>query len=229
MGSPDGYISSMESVAFGQVRASGMYDIVASTYGGSVVLIDPQPGGFSPPDIVTESRDFGCAAVGLACADLTNDGIDEVLVGTFVAPDRTTTGAPSSTPFHDMKGFLHVLQFDGQTSKFVELARRPIGVGVFGIAVGEVDGTTTEPEVVVGTLEGDLIVFNTTSSGTLVEPPLCTRAFPGAVGGFNSIHIADLLTYGGNPPEYTYTPGSPDGKAEVYFASSSGLRRLVVQ
>ncbi|MCB9882907.1 MAG: hypothetical protein H6834_14065 [Planctomycetes bacterium] len=227
-------ISSMQSVAFGRVTQSDRYDLVASTFGGSVILLDANPDLSAPGSrvvVLAESSDFGCAAVGLATGDLDGDQLDEILVGTLVAPARTTedVNTPGPPGFGAMHGYVHVLKYEPGNQQLKEMSRLEVGVGVYGLAIADLDPTTTQPEVVVATLEGDFFVYETTSLSSgpeLIDPPLYHERFIGAVGAYNSIRVADLVTYTAGSP--TPSPGS-DGKKEVYFAGSSGLRRLLVQ
>lgn len=225
-------ISAMEALAFGQVVQQGRYDLIVSTFGGSVILIDANPAPGLEPSSLAESDDYGCGSVALTCGDLDGDHIDEVLVGTLAAPTRATEDpqAPASAGFYGMQGYVHVLRYDAQQGHLVEVARTLVGVGVFGLKVAEIDASSTGPELIATTLEGDLMVFGADDILSSGATPLYHYRFPGSVGAYNSILVRDLVTHvpgtGGNGGE---VHAGSDGVPEVYVAGSSGLRRLIVR
>jgi hypothetical protein len=96
--------------------------------------------------------------------------------------------------------------FDGQSGK-------PKLWGIAGIAIGELDGTASTPELVLTTVNGDVVVFGMTDTGLLAGngTPLWAVIVDGAVGMHNSILIHDF---------------DGDQKSELYVAGSAGLRRF---
>ncbi len=189
---------------------------------GKVLLLDSKPGipGTPPFDaILTQSEDFGFGGQALALYDLTGEGYDEILYAPYWC-QVDKNGNPASSK-------LFVLQHTGPG--FNKLASVPLGdtsasylkkfpgYGACGIAVANLDTTTNDPEILVSTLNGEIVVFRSTwSGGTLTLTPIHYRVVEGGIGAFNAIVIADL----------TGPSGMPDNKLEVYLAGSSGIRRF---
>jgi hypothetical protein len=74
---------------------------------------------------------------------------------------------------------------------------------------------TPEKEVLVTTLNGELVVFPCDSSGIL-GAPLVQNVHEGSLGAYNSILLEDRI--------------APAGKPErIYIAGSAGIRCFVVQ
>ncbi|MGE3175750.1 MAG: hypothetical protein AB7O97_24210 [Planctomycetota bacterium] len=94
--------------------------------------------------------------------------------------------------------------------------------GVCGLAVGDLLPAVPGPELVVGSLDGHLLVYALDAvTGEIVsQPPLYQTRVEGALGAYNSIVIADLVDASGAAE----VPGT-DGINELYVAGSLGLRR----
>jgi hypothetical protein len=174
--------------------------------GGRVVLLDGGTGAFR-----CESDDYGLGGVALEAADLDGDGREEILF----APLYPNLGSNMAPPL----GRLFLLRFDRNPDRLTLLSTTSLavggdilGYGVCGITVAELDPQTAGPEVVVTTLNGELIVFDQ-SAGALTLTHRFSTVVDGSLGAFNSIHVADL---------------DGNGKAEVYLPSSSGLMKFHV-
>jgi hypothetical protein len=119
-----------------------------------------------------------------------------------------------------MTGAVHLLEWSAATGLTVLLSRAlypgpgtPRGAsGVVGLKVGNVlpepVGQPARDELVVGTLSGDIIIYDADS---MVE--IWRTFIPGAVGMFNSIVLADL---------------DQNGDDELYLAGSWGIHRLTL-
>jgi hypothetical protein len=81
------------------------------------------------------------------------------------------------------------------------------GYGVMGMTIGDIVGTTDE-ELVVSTLAGDLFVFDLS---TFPSAPVYRTWVPGGLGLYNSMVIADLDGVAPGP--------------ELQVASSLGIRK----
>ncbi|MGE3171577.1 MAG: hypothetical protein AB7O97_03060 [Planctomycetota bacterium] len=104
-----------------------------------------------------------------------------------------------------------VLVLDGQTVLGVQTM--PKVFGVCGMAAGQLPDTSGQPVnvLVVGALDGHLLIFDLDPAGGLQSLRYQTRV-EGAVGNYNAIEFADL---------------DQDGENELYVAGSLGLRRWV--
>lgn len=210
-------IEGMQSLRLGQIFSTNQPQIVTGTPGGSVQVID-----WLSNAPLRESPDFGWGGMALALADLDSDGLDEVVFGTLSQP--TTSDGQA------MGGTIQILDWnDTPGPPTVALGPQAISdalggrvYGVCGLAVANLDPGDTDPtpELIVGTLEGYLLVYRIfQSGGSYTLSLLYRRGFPGSVGVYNGIHVGDYVING------TSTAGS-DGKKEVYVAGSYGLWRL---
>ncbi len=181
---------------------------------GKVLLLDSTPGAsvVNSDAILTQSQDLGFGGQALAVQDLDGDGYHEVLFAPYWC-QVDSQGKPAQAR-------LYVLKHNG--TDFTTLATADLGdptllpqdfpgYGACGVAVANLDGTGG-PEVLVTTLNGELIVFGWSNGPPPTLTTLHRRIVEGAIGAFNSIVIADLL--------------AGDGKPEVYLAGSSGIRRF---
>ena len=73
------------------------------------------------------------------------------------------------------------------------------------------------PEIIVTTLNGELVVFPQTN-GVIGQTPLYRNVFDTSLGAFNSIVVGDLDPF----------INLPAGKPEIYIASSTGIRKFFV-
>jgi hypothetical protein len=179
---------------------------VGSGLGGRVILLDGQTGAFR-----CESDDYGLGGVALETADLDGDQREEILF----APLYPNLGPNMAPP----QGRLFLLRFERNPDRLTLLATISLavggdilGYGVCGIAAAELDPQVAGFEVIVTTLNGELIVFDQ-SAGPLTLTHRFSTVVDGSLGAFNSIHVADL---------------DANGKAEVYLPSSSGIMKFHV-
>jgi hypothetical protein len=127
-----------------------------------------------------------------------------------------------------MWSHVHVLKYDASTARLVRISTVPIGdpyashdlhgYGAAGIAIADLNQTgqtNPPPEIIVTTLNGELVVFGQTN-GMIDPAPLFQTIVEGQLGAFNSIVVGD------------YDPLNLD-KPEVYIASSTGIRKFYVQ
>lgn len=192
--------------------------VVASTTGGSVQVFDPGA-GTNPP--VQESRDFGFggSALAISPSSIASPGaVDVFFASTW---DWTKSAgywstSPYAEPMSSRLAWLRVDPTSGSLGEVLHIDLAALGLpwtpyGACGIAVGELDPSNAVPEVVVGTLAGDLLVFEPQVGGGGLTLLYATR-IEGSVGAFNGLLIEDL---DGNPGN------------ELYVAGSFGLRRFI--
>lgn len=213
--SPLAVLEDTQALRLGYVRSppgSGASpDVVASTLGGSVQIVDP-----TIPPSLQESADYGWGGMALAVGDLGGgtDARAEIVMGTVAG---STTFSET-----DLSGYLQSLHWDATTGQLVLDSRTRLGAwGICGLAIANIDATTTDPELIVCTAEGDLMIFELVG-GTQIGTKLYHRGFEGAVGMYNAMHVGDHVD------NVTGAP-TPDSKLEIYLAGSLGLRRLDVQ
>ncbi len=206
----EGYtaVGRAQALAIGALTSdSGKPYVVVSTYGGRVVVIDGDNG-----TLLAQSEDFGVGGCALALADL--DGIpgQEIVVAPLYSPTDQNANL--------VQCHLRVLKFTGNLS----LLSNPVplglstnanapGVGACGIAIAELDASSPGKEILVGTLNGELLVFSQ-AQGVINPTPVFCTVLDGAVGAFNSIVVEDL-----HPLE---------GKPEVYVATSRGIVKFTL-
>jgi len=124
-----------------------------------------------------------------------------------LADGEVATGAVHHLQWRPGIGFQHV-----STNALFPDATHPRGAyGVVGLKVADllVDPAHPGDELIVGTLSGDLIVYQ---ADTMAE--IWRTHLPGSIGNYNSIVVADLDANGVN---------------ELYVAGSWGLHRFTVQ
>jgi hypothetical protein len=200
---------------------------VLTTTGGSVFVIDPiAPYGQGSISIVAEREhgepnqhagDHGFGGMALCLHPRPSDQRPLIYMATVETHGRTTGD-------RDMVSSLHVYNFDGTQQPGQALTElgswvfdgqsgKPKLWGIAGIAIGELDGTASTPELVLTTVNGDVVVFGMTDTGLLAGngTPLWAVIVDGAVGMHNSILIHDF---------------DGDQKSELYVAGSAGLRRF---
>jgi len=148
-------------------------------------------------------------------ADLTGDGLDEVIFaplyspishmgGTVRAHVHVLTG--SSGTFQELPGTTGVPVGEANNDDF-------LGYGACGLAVADLP---TDPviskAIFVTTMNGELVVYKQTN-GVIDPTALYRKVVAGSLGAFNSIVIENLV---------------PDAssKPEVYIAGSSGIVRF---
>jgi hypothetical protein len=100
-----------------------------------------------------------------------------------------------------------LIVFDGSSTTF------PKAYGICGLRIGDVVPGNGTDELVVTTMDGHMMVYAISASGTIDPnvPPLYSGQFAGALGMYNSIEIGDF---------------DDDGKVEVCVAGSFALRRF---
>jgi hypothetical protein len=139
------------------------------------------------------------------------DGLDEVVFAPLYSPIPWDGGF--------VRSHLHVLT--GASGALSPVSSVPVGeagnddfpgYGTCGIAIADLPGTPAGKEIVVTTLNGELVVFGQ-SSGVVNQTPLYRTVVQGSIGAFNSIVIANL------------EPDTMD-KPEVYLPGSYGIRRF---
>ena len=115
---------------------------------------------------------------------------------------------------------LRVLEFAGN----LNLVANPVplgssananapGVGACRIAIADLDAGYPGKEILVGTLNGELLVFSQ-ALGVIDSTPIFRTVLDGSVGAFNSIVVQDLYPV--------------DGKPEVYVATSRGILKFTL-
>jgi hypothetical protein len=142
-----------------------------------------------------------------------------------VGPVDSVLPPPPSTQAGWIQAFVHVLQVNANGTALQRISTQPIGdpysghlhgYGAAGIAVAELYDAATGPEVIVTTLNGELVVFSQTN-GVLNAAPLFRTILDTSLGAFNSIVVGDFdQVWFGNKPE-------------IYIASSTGVRKFYVQ
>jgi hypothetical protein len=198
---------SFHSIAVGRVLAGQtLPQVVCAAMGGRVMVLDGSNGR-----IVAESADYGFGGMALALADLTGDGLDEVLFAPMYSPILWNGGS--------VRSHLHVLT--GASGALSPLSSAPVGepgnddfpgYGTCGLAIADVPGTSISKAIFATTLNGELVVFQQTN-GVVNQTPLFRAVLQGSIGAFNSIVIGNL------------EPDASD-KPEVYLPGSYGIRRF---
>jgi hypothetical protein len=189
--------------------------------GGRVIILDGTDGR-----IRLQSEDLGLGGMAMAVKDLNGDGYDEILFAPVVGPvDSVLPPSPPNTPRGGwIQAFVHVLQVNANGTALQRISTQPIGdpyagdlhgYGAAGIAVAELYDATTGPEVIVTTLNGEIVVFSQTN-GVLNAAPLFRTILDTSLGAFNSIVVDNFDTRNLEKPE-------------IYIASSTGVRKFYVQ
>ena len=144
----------IQSLRLGHVRSASSLDVVASTVGGSVLLIDPETSG-NP--IVAESTDYGFGGMALLVIDLNDppDGKDEIVFANLTAPIH-----PVSSPLYAWVTILRE-----SAGSLIEVGRFPVGYAASGLAAADLDGDQQGLGLVITTIEGDLVVLDLTTDG----------------------------------------------------------------
>jgi hypothetical protein len=197
---------SMHGIRVGRVLAGqAMPQVVAAAMGGRVMVLSGTDG-----KILAESADYGLGGMALALADLTGDGLDEVLFAPIYSPIAHTGGT--------VRSHLHVLS--GASGTLAEISSIPVGepgnddflgYGACGLAVADIPNPAISKAIFVTTLNGEIAVFGQTNGA--VNQVLFRKVVEGSVGAFNSIVIDNLAPDAGSKPE-------------VYMAGSYGIRRF---
>jgi len=195
------------SIAIGRVLpGQALPQVVCASMGGRVMVLSGADGR-----ILEESADFGFGGMALALADLTGDGLDEILFAPVYSPIPWNGGS--------VRSYLHVLS--GSTGGLSLTNSVPVGdptnddfpgYGACGIAVSDIPGTSISKAILVTTLNGELVVFGQ-NNGVVNPAPLFRAVVQGSIGAFNSIVIADV-----DPDE--------QDKPELYLSGSYGIRRF---
>lgn len=195
--------------------------VVASTSGGSVVLLRPHGSSLTNHgDVLWSSTAFddgyGVTALALRQVPGDTDKLD-IFYGTcFGYPD------PTQLPPADKAGVsstIRWLRWDGSSTGGMtsmgilhldpDSSDTRGGFAIAGLAVGDIiqDGTHPGAELVATTLAGDLYVLSIVS-GTISSTPIVRAWVDAALGANNSILIEDM---------------DMDLKNELYVASSQGI------
>ncbi|MGE3175540.1 MAG: hypothetical protein AB7O97_23150 [Planctomycetota bacterium] len=216
--------------------------IAAFTPGARLMVLEP---GVSDTDIgpspiekgtLNEALDFGTGGMALAVGPARPGGKCSIYVGPMAFfTDDSQFNTPGSTVPDDQVAAICMVEYSGNTSfGSSSLLRHPELVldgssplapkvyGVCGLAVGDIVPAVPGPELVVGALDGHLLVYALdAATGQIVsQPPLYQTRVEGAVGAYNSIVIADLVDRTG-----ASEVAGTDGTNELYVAGSLGLRR----
>ena len=138
------------------------------------------------------------------------DGKDEI-----VFANLTDAIHPVSSPLYAWVTILRE-----SAGSLIEVGRFPVGYAASGLAAADLDGDQQGLELVITTIEGDLVVLDLTTDGQF-NGVHHRRGFAGAIGNYSSIHIGDHVDLSGATP----APGA-DGYLEIYFAGTMGVRRL---
>jgi len=176
--------------------------------------------------ILDQSLDYGFGGIAIAVADMIDDKggtYDEIVLVTAYGPIDS-----AANPVH---ATVRVLDHDGTNlsdpskTGFMEEASARVGnsqttpmrpgFGACGVAVANVDLNTSDPEIIVTTLTGELVVYPWNRSTKTIGPPIYHAVLEGALGAWNSIIVRDIAP--------------ADGKPEIYIAGASGIRRFDVQ
>ncbi|MGE3172789.1 MAG: hypothetical protein AB7O97_09185 [Planctomycetota bacterium] len=216
--------------------------IAAFTPGARLFVLEP---GVSATDIgpipiekdslQNKPLDFGTGGMALAIGPARPGGRCSIYVGAMAFFADDSNFAAGSTQPDDQVSAICMVDYQGNTSfgssgafRHPELvldgssALAPKVYGVCGLAVGDILPAVPGPELVVGALDGHLLVFalDPVTGDIVSQPPLYQTRVEGAVGAYNSIVIADLVDDSGASEQ----PGV-DGTNELYVAGSLGLRR----
>ncbi|MGE3171858.1 MAG: hypothetical protein AB7O97_04480 [Planctomycetota bacterium] len=220
---------------FEDPAAPGVVRCAAFTPGARLIVLEPGTSatdtGPAPIEVDTagDLLDLGTGGMALAIGPARGDERTIYCGAAQAFPPDTAFAAGSATP-DDIVSELFALRFtgdaslsnctvarqsrillDGSTSPFA----RPKVFAVCGMAVGELVASSPGPELVVGSLDGHLMVWalDQSSGDILPQAPLYETRVEGAVGAYNSFVIADL------DPE---AAGN-----ELYAAGSLGLRKWI--
>ena len=144
----------------------------------------------------------------LAAFDIDADDKDEPLFAPLHVP-ASATGEP-------LRSRLFVLDHDGQQFNVTQSVDLGNGAdfpfyGASVIAVAELTSDVAGPEVIVTTLNGELLVLPSGNLGA----PLYRAILEGALGAHGSIRVRNLVGGAGSPPE-------------VHIGGSLGIRRFDV-
>ena len=177
--------------------------VVVSTYGGRIVVIDGDTGA-----LLCQSDDFGVGGCALALADLDSvPGLEIVTAPLYSPVDASANLVQCHVRVHKLTGANLSLVSNPVPLGTPTNANAP-GVGACGIAAADLDAGYPGKEILVGTLNGELLVFSQ-NAGVIDSTPIYRTILDGSVGAFNSFVVQDL-----HPA---------DGKPEVYVATSRGI------
>ncbi|MEZ5965129.1 MAG: hypothetical protein R3F56_14945 [Planctomycetota bacterium] len=197
---------SMETVKIGRVLAGrSAPQVIAASMGGRLMLLDGDDG-----KLIVESDDYGLGGMAMAVADLTGDGLDEIVFAPIYNP-IDGAGGTVRAHVHVLTGASGTLADIGTGVALGTPGTDFLGYGACGIAVVDFPLHSIERAILVTTLNGELVVFGQTN-GVINPAPLFRTIVSGSVGAFDSIVVEDL------------DPSTP-GK-EIYIAGSSGIRRF---
>ncbi len=210
--------------------------IVAGTVGGGIQVLDPgtmsaptAPGAALPNPQSQSSGDKGFGGLALCVANVgATDGQSQPTPTVFFAPLSAHAGTPDASPAtYDMVSTLHVYEVagdppvlnEGAVVTFDGTGTHPKLYGVCGIATGDMDSSDADgiaDELVLTTLNGDLVVYNLLPSGApggvmLDARPLHWSVHDGALGASNAVLVDDV-----------------SAERAVFVAGSMGMRKFVL-
>ncbi|MCC6671109.1 MAG: hypothetical protein IT458_08610 [Planctomycetes bacterium] len=204
-------VSSNQSLVLGRVHPDQELppQVIVAGMGGRVAVLDGATGA-----ILAESEDLGIGGCALAVANLDGDPQEEIVF----APLFDNVGG-AGTP---MRCSVFVLKYqDGTNPALQRISQREVGslgtalpgYGACGLVVTNLDATPDQ-EVLVTTLNGELVVFPCPAG--ILGAPLFQNVYEGSLGAYGSILLEDRI--------------APAGKPErLYIAGSNGIRCFVVQ
>jgi len=196
---------SMGTVKIGRVLNRDKPQVIAASLGGRVMLLDGDDG-----KLIAESGDYGLGGMAMAVADLTGDGLDEIVFAPIYNP-IDGAGGTVHAHVHVLTGASGTLADIGSGVSLGTPGTAFLGYGACGIAVVDFPLHSIEKAILVTTLNGELVVFGQTN-GVINAAPLFRTVVTGSLGAFNSIVVEHL------------DPNVP-GK-EFYLAGSSGIRKF---
>ncbi|MCC6673427.1 MAG: hypothetical protein IT458_20380 [Planctomycetes bacterium] len=205
-------VSRNQSLVLGRVHPDQNRppQVIVVAMGGRVMVLDGATGA-----ILAESEDLGIGGCALAVANLDGDPQEEIVF----APIFDNIGG-AGTP---MRSSVYVLKYQAGTPPVLQrISQRPIGTpgtarpgyGACGVAIAELDAASADREILVTTLNGELVVFP--CPGGSLGTPLFQNVYEGSLGAYSSILLEDRLPPAGKPER-------------IYIAGSAGIRCFVVQ
>jgi len=166
-----------------------------------------------------ESADYGYGGAALAVAANGTTNQTDIYFGviSYYPNNQYHSGQSTDPSVDNMTGAVVALHWNGTAFSSSQLKILETGgekaFGVCGIAVGDLIPTSPGDEIVVGTLDGKLLVYERLANGNF-GALLYQTVLEGSVGAYNSMVIADL------------GPTPLAGNA-LYVAGSFGLRKFV--